>query len=40
LQRDNEAINKLLKSFNAEEQDEMVRGKETDSINPIEKLTS
>jgi len=38
LKKDNEAINNLLKSFNAEDQEEMGKMKESDSVNPMQKL--
>jgi hypothetical protein len=38
LKKDNEAINSLLKSFNAEDQEEMGKMKESDSVNPMQKL--
>jgi len=40
IKKENETINKLLKSFNADEQDEMNKFYETDLINPILKLHS
>jgi len=38
LKKDNEQINSLLKSFNAEDQDEMGRVRESDLVNPLNKL--
>lgn len=40
LQKDKEQINQLLKSFNATDQEEMLKGKDTDLINPLSKLIS
>lgn len=38
LKKDNDTINNLLKSFNASDQEEMGKGRESDLINPLNKL--
>jgi len=40
MQKDNETISQFLKKFNADPKDDMLKGKDADLVNPLQKLQS
>lgn len=40
LKQDNDTISQLLRSFNADPQDDMLKEKDADLVNPLQKLQS